>query len=166
MRKTALNEVWRVCVGFPKYEVSNLARVRNLKTGHIKKQVIRKHLADSRLVVGLKLKHGVNTAVGVAKLVANAFLKYDISTCKVYFKDRNQLNCKIANLLVGPKFIANRAKSNMVNFLRDSTKPRGSLLSQDINLQFLKGLSTKELARKYKKSQRQIQRIVKNSRLK
>lgn len=87
-------EIWKDIDGFPNYEVSNLGRVRNKKTGHIRKL--------STDVVGYKSTtlYGENkpTTVRVHTLVANAFLGKRPRNYDVNHIDGDKTNNNIDNL--------------------------------------------------------------------
>jgi hypothetical protein len=87
-------EHWKAIVDSEDYEVSNLGRVRNRRTGAIKEPT-----ETSR---GLVVNLYANRRTNVRKLhsiVANAFLGTRLPSQMVWHKDGDQSNCAAANLV-------------------------------------------------------------------
>lgn len=89
-------EFWLPIKDFPNYEVSTEGRVRNVKTGYIKKLSIggRKH--DS-LYTEL-VCNGVARTQNVARLVLTSFVKTPFCSGKIVHLDKNPLNNSLSNL--------------------------------------------------------------------
>jgi hypothetical protein len=66
-----INEEWRAVSGYANYQVSNIGRVRNVKTERILKPNIRK---DGYYIIGL-YKDGSRTFVFIHRLVAQEFIE-------------------------------------------------------------------------------------------
>lgn len=97
-------EIWKDIKGYPKYEVSNLGRVRN-KRG----RVIRCRLRDDGYVdVGLSCR-SVSRHHLMHRLVADAFLDGQ----KVSHKDGNHSNNRLDNLMV-VDYVISKGTPNVV----------------------------------------------------
>lgn len=94
-----MKEEWRPCVGFERYEVSNLGQVRNRRTKKLKKC----HMVHNRLgvdfITGYETGNSIGTTAYVHILVAQAFLDKKIEgNCLVIHKDGDVLNNCVDNL--------------------------------------------------------------------
>lgn len=70
-KDTLPGEVWRVCRDAPRYEVSNLGRVRNRSTG---KQLRAPPTSSGYHLVLLTLGEGIKKGFYVSRLVATEFV--------------------------------------------------------------------------------------------
>lgn len=96
-----MKEIWKVAHGFSFYEVSNLGRVRNGKTGYIRAFSM---TPQNQPMVSMNL-NGKQISVHVSKMVSLAFLPpkpNDDSIC-LRHKDRNSANNAVDNLFWGPR---------------------------------------------------------------
>jgi hypothetical protein len=93
---TAMTERWRPVIGYESiYEVSDAGRVRNIKTGHMKKPTTDKK--DGRLFL-LLWKDGKATIFRVSRIVLTSF----VGKCPIGFygchNDGDPSNNKLSNL--------------------------------------------------------------------
>lgn len=93
-------EEWRVVARYPRYEVSNYGRIRNIKTGRILKQFPNeKGYMTLTLSIGIK---DVQFSVRVHRIVAEAFCKNpydcDIEELDVNHDDGDKTNNRVYNL--------------------------------------------------------------------
>lgn len=89
-----MKEIWKTIEGFENYQVSNMGRVKNIKTGHILKPFLRGSRENNKYYsVELKGK-----AYFIHRLVAKAFLPNPDNLPQVNHKDENKLNNEITNL--------------------------------------------------------------------
>ena len=94
-------EFWVVCEDFPNYSVSNLGRVKTIKSinnqhiGHIKSQ---KSDKDGYKCVRLDRPDGVRTTARVHRLVAKAFIPNYNNMPVVHHKDKIKFNNDASNL--------------------------------------------------------------------
>lgn len=88
-------EVWKPIQGYDElYEVSNLGKVRTIKTG-----VIRKITLDGNGYLQLSLcKNGLQKSFKVHRLVANAFIPNPNNYREINHKDENKQNNCVDNL--------------------------------------------------------------------
>lgn len=92
-----MEEIWKEIKGYEgKYLVSNLGRVKTIKTGAIRKSF--KNVSGF-YVVTLFL-HSKAKTYNVHRLMYDAFIGYpaDPNLCYVYFKDGDRNNCVLDNL--------------------------------------------------------------------
>ena len=88
-------EVWSDVLGYEGlYEVSNLGRVKNIKTGRILKSC--KHISGY-LLVNL-CKNGIEKTVRIHRLVASAFIPNPNNYPQVNHKDEDKTNNTVENL--------------------------------------------------------------------
>ncbi len=87
-------EIWKKLERFPKYEVSNFGRVRNIKRGTIRK--LSTTYSGYRRI-GLTGKGG-HVSLAVHRLVAFAFLEPSLNQAEVNHKDGNKSNNRADNL--------------------------------------------------------------------
>lgn len=87
------NAMWKKIEGYEKYSVSDSGEVRNDETGRILKQTIDKD--DYRMVT---LHYGKKRWVGVARLVAEAFVPNPNNYPQINHKDENKSNNSAENL--------------------------------------------------------------------
>jgi len=92
------SEEWRPVEGYETYEVSNLARVRNAKTHHIKKQKLNN---KGYWFVGLCITGRKKKNLMVHRLVAIAFIPNPNNLPCVLHRDDNPLNPLPSNLFWG-----------------------------------------------------------------
>lgn len=92
---TNLQEIWKDIPEFEGvYSISNHGRVKNIKSGLIKKPVI----IAGYYYTGLCMKNRVTKSLRINRLVANAFLPNPASLPFVNHKDNNKLNNVVSNL--------------------------------------------------------------------
>ena len=90
-----MKEIWKEILGYEGlYEVSNLGRVRNMRTGRILKPGPDK---DGYLLVGL-YKSGVRTTNKIHRLVGQAFLPNPQNLPQINHKDEDETNNAVSNL--------------------------------------------------------------------
>lgn len=89
-----MDEVWKDIDGFPGYQVSNLGKVQNKKTGHVLKQVVGR---DGRYLSVYLTNGETENTQRVHRLVAKAFLG-DHPNLVVNHKDGNRRNNNLNNL--------------------------------------------------------------------
>lgn len=89
-----MKETWKIIENFTNYEISNLGRVRNTKTGKIRKLVKDK---DGYFVVGIRL-NGKIKMLKLHRLVAQAFIPNPNNYLIVNHKDENKSNNNVENL--------------------------------------------------------------------
>ena len=82
-------EKWKEIAKYPKYEVSDMGRVRNKETNEI--------LRKSYNVVIIN-----NRFRNVAVMVLEAFKNVSMHNRKVYYKDEDESNCALSNLSYKP----------------------------------------------------------------
>lgn len=88
-----MTEVWKNINDFPNYEVSNLGRVKNVKTGHI----LKTNTSDRYYSVEL-FNNGESKRILVHRLVAEAFLPKVTGKEWINHKDGNRYNNAVSNL--------------------------------------------------------------------
>ena len=89
-----MEEVWKDIPNFPDYQVSNLGRIKNIKTNLIKKQRINKYgYCDIKLN-----DKGIYKMFLVHRLVAQAFLPNPDNLLEVNHIDCNKQNNCVSNL--------------------------------------------------------------------
>jgi len=92
-------EIWvdiMGCEGI--YEVSNLAKVRNAKTGKVLKQSknsSRYQMGNLRVIIS---QDGIRTQHFISHLVASHFVQNRNDWTAIYFKDGNRNHCQASNL--------------------------------------------------------------------
>lgn len=86
-------EEYRIIKDFPDYEVSNLGRVRNIKTGKILSPGV-----DRGYMIICLCKGGEKKMCKIHRLVAEAFLPNHNNYPEVNHKDENKLNNNVDNL--------------------------------------------------------------------
>ena len=106
-------EEYREIPGYPDYEVSNLGRVKNIKTGHIFKPTTGK---GGYLVVGIRTC-GIRKAFRIHKLVAMAFLDHVPDGTQRFVVDHIN-NDPLDNRLENLQIITNRLNVSK-NIVRD-----------------------------------------------
>ena len=94
-----VDEIWRVCVGFEDYEVSNLGRVRNIHT----KRILNTHIYSGNnghryRTVYLSNANTRETSRHVSQLVFRAFGNDNLGNHVIIYKDGDFNNCSIDNL--------------------------------------------------------------------
>lgn len=87
-----MDEIWKDISSNPRYQVSNLGRVRNKETERVK---VCNPSADNRLRVCLSKPQDVHM---VSRLVAEAFLPKVDGCYFVGHKDKDTTNCRASNL--------------------------------------------------------------------
>lgn len=96
------NEEWRTIDEFPDYEVSNLGRVRNKKSGYIKKGIISTHKKYIRIIIDFWVD-GKTIQRRLSRIAAKAFPEICgewFDDCEVHHIDENPLNNSADNLKV------------------------------------------------------------------
>lgn len=100
-----MNEEWRTIEAFPRYEVSDLGRIRNKKSGHI--------LVPSQNQQGITkvnlMKNGELYTRMVSHIVAQAFVpmqKRREDFMSVIHLDGDKTNCRADNLMWRPRYFA------------------------------------------------------------
>lgn len=90
-------EEWKIIENFPSYEVSSLGRVRNLKTGKIRKPVVHH---SGYLQLNLVKEDGSKKTVYIHRVVAFAFCNppKNWKELTVNHKDGNKENVEATNL--------------------------------------------------------------------
>lgn len=91
-----LNEIWKEILEFPNYEVSNLGRIRNKKTGLIRKQHKGKTCIGYWNIMLWSKNKSKNCLVH--RLVANAFIPNPLNKPQVNHIDGNRENNCVTNL--------------------------------------------------------------------
>lgn len=89
-----MKEIWKNIMGFNGYQVSNIGRVRSLKTYKILKQTINN---KGYKILGLS-KRGKMSTFLVHRLVADAFIPNPNKLPCINHKDENPLNNCVSNL--------------------------------------------------------------------
>ena len=87
-------EEWRTVHGFPKYEVSNKGRIRNLNSGRFIKPSIDKRGYE---YVCLR-KDGISHTRRLHRMVAETFMSDDCKELDVTHRDGNRSNNNLGNL--------------------------------------------------------------------
>jgi hypothetical protein len=149
-----INEVWKIVVGFPEYEVSNFGRIKRVSaaTGtRIGKFVNPWVTKNKYLMVGLSQKSKVSYKL-VHRLVAEAFVG-GVKGMDVCHNDGVRHNNKLSNLRVDTR------KGNMSDVYKHDTHIRGercgtnkyseSLIKQ-IKEEIKSGAIVLQLSKKYK----------------
>lgn len=88
-------EQWKAIEGFEKYEVSDLGRVRNIKTGRILTQ---RSKINDYMYVRLLSAEGKQFARYTHRLVASAFVRNTCEGDQVNHKDEDKMNNRSSNL--------------------------------------------------------------------
>lgn len=91
-------EEWRDIEGYPSYEVSQEGRIRNKRTGYIKKPRVDGWGYHQVTLCRLEDGHKASRSKTVHRLVANAFYEGDHSDLQVNHIDGNKTNNHISNL--------------------------------------------------------------------
>lgn len=127
-------EEWKNIAGYEGiYQISSLGRVKNIKNGRIKKQIINKY---GYLQVSL-WKNNKNKMKRVHRLVAEAFLnnpKPHIYDC-INHKDENKLNNCVENLEWCDRKYNNNYGMHNLNIAKSHSKP---VLQYTLNGEFVK----------------------------
>lgn len=90
-----MEEQWKQIPEYPKYEASNLGKIRNIKTGRILKQA---YLNSGYSIVSMRID-GITKTVPVHRLVMLAFDHRDnVSKLNVNHKDWDKTNNRLDNL--------------------------------------------------------------------
>lgn len=87
-------ELWIIIREFPKYEVSNYGRIRNVKTGRI----LKTYINDRGYECVTLHKNRIQYVKRVHRLVADAFYDGNHSGLDVNHIDGNKLNNNLSNL--------------------------------------------------------------------
>lgn len=157
-------ELWKVIDDFPSYEVSNLGRVRNLKTKRVRKAV--KH-HSGYLQLNLVQEDKSKKVVSIHRLVAFAFCNPpdNWKDLTVNHKDGIKENVEATNLeWVSLEDNLKHARDTFLNIVKGSSNGRSKLTEEDVLK--IRGyydnslLSQKELAIMYKVSKATINLIV------
>lgn len=157
--KINIMEEWKVIPEFDKYEASNLGNIRTLKTGKIRKLQSRK---DGYLQIGLYI-HGKVKFQQVHRLIALAFIpKTGIIINHI---DGNKSNNTVSNLewcdysynLKHAVKIGTRVKHNLENHPSTNLKNKDVL---NMRKDYEKGLSYKDISKKYNKPYSTIYNII------
>jgi len=148
-------EVWKTIEGFDKYQVSNLARVRNTRSGYLIKQ------RDTSGYITVKLTQTGSKDKRVSILVAQAFLPPpEKDKIIVNHKDGNKLNNSISNLewmTVGENTQHARDTGLLIPFMRKVYK-----LDPNTNEILHMFKSIREFCEKMKSHDTTIMRVSKN----
>ena len=94
-------EIWKPCISFPKYEVSNLGRVRRVEsgnTGTIVGRIINpRYTSNGSATLELRIDTNKKKFTFVAPLIAEAFLPAEPNS-KIGYKDKQPGNTAADNL--------------------------------------------------------------------
>lgn len=89
-----MNEIWKDIKGYEGlYQISNLGRVKSLKTGKIRKQCY-----DKDRYLKIELSNKTQKSLKIHRLVAQAFIPNPLNLPQVNHKDGNKLNNNVNNL--------------------------------------------------------------------
>jgi hypothetical protein len=93
-------ELWKFIPGYENYMISNLGRVKHVRTGKLKVYSLHTHGKKSykRLRVSLSIEENKKKHFCVHKLVAENFLSNPKKYTHLLFLDENYENCKSSNL--------------------------------------------------------------------
>jgi hypothetical protein len=149
-------EEWKEIPAYPKYMASNLGRIKNKKTGKIKKPFLSKHgypQASIQLVNGKKNIH-------IHSLVLQTFKGDRPINLESNHKDGNKLNNNVENL----EYIT-KSQNCIHAFRMNLRRPRSQKLEKkdvlDIrHFRKSEGVTTKELCKEYGVTQRTIRHII------
>lgn len=104
-------ELWKNCVEFPDYDVSDLGNVRNAKYGYLLSPGVHK---DTGVLTVALYKDGKPHTKKVSRLVAETFFgKEQCIGLDVYHNDGNKSNNQLPNLLIGTRREAVRHGKNL-----------------------------------------------------
>ena len=154
MKKEYLNEIWKPIKGYEGlYEVSNLGRVKNIKSNRILKLYKDKRKGKEYLRVCL-YKNKKSKKYYVHRLVAEAFLPNPYKLPQVNHKDENKTNNNVDNL----EWCTNEYNHNYgtINERISKSQINHPLKSYpvdiyDLDMNFIETLpSSMEVERKYK----------------
>lgn len=126
-----LNEIWKVIDSHPNYEVSNLGRVRTIKTGLIRKPVKGTTCKDYWLM--MLWKDNKQSTHLVHRLVAKAFIPNPDNKPEVNHKDSNRENNIVTNL----------------EWVTSSENKKHALLHGNMNHNHMKGKKANNAKSKY-----------------
>ncbi len=91
------NEVWKQLKDFDNYAISNLGRLKNVKTG----DVLKPSIYNSGYPMAALYKNTKKKRVGMHRLVAELFIPNPQKRPFVCHRDDNPLNNKVSNLFWG-----------------------------------------------------------------
>lgn len=170
--ETFTNEEWRQIEGFPRYQVSNMGRVKSF-TNPKKPKILRPHKTKNgyllvTLAKGETWGNGESETVRVHKLVADAFIPNPLNRCHIRHINQDRTDNRVENLSwTTPEESANDplTKANRMaaipQRLEKISKP---VLVYDENLTLLSAFtSTAEAARQLNLSQGNIVNVCSGS---
>lgn len=99
-------EKWKEIAKYPKYEVSDMGRVRNKET----KEILRKTF--NIVVINGRFRN-------VAVMVLETFLGINMKNKEIYYKNDNERDCRLANLSLVPVKRKNPRQKPIVQLTRD-----------------------------------------------
>jgi len=99
-----LNERWKIVTDYPLYEVSNMGRVRNSRSGRI--MALARHADSGWYYVGLS-RNGKQTNIPVSRLVSDAFMREPLDPdTSILHRDGDRSNNAVNNLVWKPRWFA------------------------------------------------------------
>jgi len=159
------NEIWKKIQEYPKYEISNLGRIR--KNNYIKKRIL-----DSGYYRVHLSKNNKQKTLYVHVLLATTFIKEIPKNYIVNHKDGNKLNNNLSNLeIITKKENVKHAYKNGLIHTRKGENHQNSKLKKDdiieiLRLRNIEKLTQQKIADKFNISREHARAIINNKKWK